>query len=163
MGDWPGRGLGLMICSSNEGAGLTGPTSGTWKPGDRASITKRLGGGGAGRLSGQAKGRVLFALQYRMIPSRWEPVGALLFHVPPRKSKPLVVKRVCVEQSLSTRDKHAATVLLIRAAKKVAAISGRGAGRLQWEVDPNDARTLCDLYSFKRRGNRRQQALLESD
>ncbi len=98
-----------------------------------------------------------------MIPSRWEPVGALLFTVPARKSKPLVALRVCLEQSLSTRDKFAATGLMIRAAKNVAAVSGRGGGRLQWLVDPNDARTLCDLYGFKRRGNKRQQAILESE
>ena len=73
----------------------------------------------------------------------------------------MVVLRVCVEQSLSRRDKLAATGVMIRAAKNAAESSGRGKGRLQWLVDPGDARVVCDLYGFKRRGNQRQMAILE--
>lgn len=159
--DWPNRSFGFTVYSSNEGFGAGGLGGGDWKDGDRKKVSERLGGGGAGRLSGAQKGRVLFAVGYFIAPSRWEPVGALLFSVPPRKSKPIVVFRVCVERALPTRDKFTVTGLLIGAAKKVATESGRGGGRLHWLVEPEDARQLCDLYGFTRKGNKRQQAVLQ--
>jgi hypothetical protein len=161
--DWPMRDFNLIVCSSNEEAGRSSSLAAAeWKSGDLVAIQKRLGGGGLGRLSGAQKGRVLFALAYYLNPSRWHPVGAVLFSVPARKSRPIVVLRVCLNQSMPARDKPAATALMLRCLKNVAKQSERGGGKLQWLVDPRDAGLLCAQYGFHQKGHQRQQALLET-
>jgi hypothetical protein len=160
--DWPSRTHGFLICSSNESYGARGLTGGTWKNADRAKIGERLGSRGRGLLSGEQKGRVLYAFNYYLLPSRWEAVGALLFTVPQRKSRHLTVFRICLEQSLSDRDKRTATALLLLAARQVGEESGRGRGKIRWEVDPRDSRVLCGLYGFRRCGTHRQFDVLES-
>jgi hypothetical protein len=166
--DWPHRSLGFLVCSSNKGTGrdahrLARDESDQWKPTDLAEISKRSGSTVLGRLSGAEKGRILWIHQYSMIPPRWEPVGALLFSVPARKSKPIVILRICLRQSLSDRDKTAATAWLLRCVRNVAKVSGKAGGKLQWNADPGDVGYICRVHGFKRRGNQRQLAVLVLD
>ena len=152
--DYPSLGYDILICSSNANRAVNFSRE-LWRPGDYEAINGRLGSGGA------EKGRVLWATQYHMLPNRWEAMGALLLHVPTRRSKPILIKRVCLQAGLTDRNKIVLTTWLIRCAKKVAAVSEKASGRLHWEVDPQDAGQLCEQYGFTRRGNNRQLAVLE--
>jgi hypothetical protein len=51
---------------------------------------------------------------YYMLPGRWEVLGALLLHMPQRRSKPILIRRVCLKRDLSIRDKTLVTALLVR-------------------------------------------------
>lgn len=152
--DWPDQSLAPFVCSSSAKRAVVFEGS-RWNPGEKDAIEKRLGSGGS------EKGRVLWAVNYYMVSGCWEAVGALLLHVPQRKSRPIMIKRVCLRQDLNRRDKDKATAVLIGCAKHVAEVSHKAGGRLQWEVKVSDARQLCEQYGFSRRGNNRQMAVLE--
>src|SRR5215218_1090577 len=105
--DWPDRSYGIIVCSSNASRQVS-LTPEHWREGDLDAIERRLESGGSD------KGRVLWAVTYYMLPGRWEVMGALLVHMPQRRSKPILIRRVCLKRDLSIRDKTLVTALLVR-------------------------------------------------
>ena len=160
--EWPIRDFGFNVWSSAEDFADGSGREDEWKPNDVAAIRKRLAASSIpGRLSGAEKGRVLWAVGYYVGPG-WVPVGALLYTVPARKSKPLLVFRICLYQPLPAREKDAVTVLLLRCIRRVATQSDRGGGRVQWLVDPKDSGEACQLHGFRSIGRNRDMAVLEA-
>jgi hypothetical protein len=100
---------------------------------------------------GKAKGRVLYALETLLFPTRTEAFGLLTYHIDPRRG--LQVMQVGTATDVYRESRQVAMIgLLLECAQAIATKAGIKAGRIEW-ILPNGTmlNEACDIYGFERK------------
>jgi hypothetical protein len=103
------------------------------------------------RNHGEAKGRVLYLFQYRLLRGH-VPTCGLAYHVEPRGGPFLQVTDIVVGNTVPEADVVPAADKLLLCAQRVTQVAGLNGGHLQWICKNEDqVRAAEYYYGFKKR------------
>jgi hypothetical protein len=117
-----------------------------WVPGDAAAIGRRLAPANEpGKLSGEAKGRVLYFFDRAPLGGGYRVGAAALLHV--SRKLPYQIYDFCLHRDMITTDQEEALAWLIRCAFRLAGQSGHRGGCIEVRVPADrDPRDMRDRY-----------------